>query len=132
MKLDAIFRPRSVAVVGASRTPGKVGYILTKNMIESGYGGEIYPINPNAEEILGYKCYPSVQVLSTAEQKGIPILLVPFDTYTTVTKLEHLDGRIVPAPTSSKKIQLIRQIIGEFVDWRQILDEYVDCKHRNA
>jgi len=60
LKLEAIFNPKSVAIIGASRTPGKVGYVLTKNMIDSGYDGEIYPINPNAEEILGLKAYPSV------------------------------------------------------------------------
>ena len=60
MKLDAIFRPKSVAIIGASRTPGKVGHVLTRNMLESGYRGKIYPINPNADEILGLSCYPSV------------------------------------------------------------------------
>ncbi len=60
MKLDALFRPRSVAIIGASRTPGKVGHILTQNVIESGFPGNIYPINPNAEEILGKRCYPSI------------------------------------------------------------------------
>ncbi|TET73341.1 CoA-binding protein [Candidatus Bathyarchaeota archaeon] len=60
MKLDALFRPRSVAIIGASRTPGKVGHILTKNIIESGFPGDVYPINPNADEILGKNCYPSV------------------------------------------------------------------------
>jgi acetyltransferase len=60
LELEAIFRPRSVAVVGASRTPGKVGYILTKNMMDSGFGGEIYPINPEANDILGLKCHKSV------------------------------------------------------------------------
>ena len=60
MELEAIFRPRSVAVVGTSRTPGKVGYILTKNMMDSGFGGEIYPINPEATDILGLRCYRSV------------------------------------------------------------------------
>jgi acetyl coenzyme A synthetase (ADP forming)-like protein len=60
LKLDAIFRPKSVAIIGASRTHGKVGYVLTQNMIESGYSGSVYPINPNAEEILGLMCYPSV------------------------------------------------------------------------
>lgn len=79
--------------------------------------------------ILTGNIYPSVQVLSAAEVKGIPILLVPNDTYTTVTKLELLDGRIVPAPTSTRKIQLTRQIIGEYVDWKRILDEYVTWKH---
>jgi BioD-like phosphotransacetylase family protein len=83
---------------------------------------------PSAIVLTG-NIYPSVQVLTTAEAKGIPVLLVPNDTYTTVTKLELLDGRIVPAPTSSKKIQLTRQIIGDYVDWKRIIDEYVSWKH---
>ncbi len=83
---------------------------------------------PSAIVLTG-NIYPSVQVLTTAEEKGVPILLVPNDTYTTVTKLELLDGRIVPAPTSTKKIQLTRQIIGEYVDWKRIIDEYVSWKH---
>ncbi|MDH5199724.1 MAG: acetate--CoA ligase [Candidatus Bathyarchaeota archaeon] len=60
MRLDALFNPRSVAIIGASRTPGKVGHVLTRNVLESGYPGDIIPINPNAEEILGLKAYPSV------------------------------------------------------------------------
>jgi acetyl coenzyme A synthetase (ADP forming)-like protein len=96
MKLDAVFRPDSVAVIGASRTPGKVGHILTKNMIDSGYLGKVVPINPRAEEILGLECYPSVldvpfdidlaviaipaaYVLQTVEecgQKGVKALIV--------------------------------------------------------
>lgn len=78
--------------------------------------------------VLTGNIYPSARVLSSAEEKRIPILLVPYDTYTTVTKLDLLDGRIVPSPTSTKKIQLTRQIVGEHVDWKRILDEYVDWK----
>jgi len=59
-RLDAIFRPRSIAIVGASRTPGKVGHILTRNMIDSGYEGKIYPVNPKADEILGLKCSKTI------------------------------------------------------------------------
>ena len=61
MKLDALFRPKSVAIIGASRTPGKVGNILTRNMIDSDFPGEIYPVNPSADEILGLRAYPSVK-----------------------------------------------------------------------
>jgi BioD-like phosphotransacetylase family protein len=86
---------------------------------------------PSAIVLTG-NIYPSVQVLTTAEVKGIPVLLVPYDTYTTVTRLELLDGRIVPSPTSTKKIQLTRQIIGEYVDWKMILDEYVSWKHGDS
>jgi acetyl coenzyme A synthetase (ADP forming)-like protein len=60
--LDMFFDPQAVAVVGASRTPGKLGYAVLHNVIRYGYQGSIYPINPGAEEILGLKCYPSVLV----------------------------------------------------------------------
>jgi acetyltransferase len=75
MKLDALFRPRSVAIIGASRTPGKVGHILTQNIIESGFEGSIYPINPNAKEILGKKCYPSVA--EVPEEIDLAVVSIP-------------------------------------------------------
>lgn len=58
--LDSLLTPKSVAVVGASATPGKIGYSVIKNLIDGGYAGAIYPINPSATEILGIKCYSSV------------------------------------------------------------------------
>jgi len=58
--LDAILKPKSVAVVGASATPGKIGYTVVDNLIKDGYKGNIYPINPSADEILGLKVYKSV------------------------------------------------------------------------
>lgn len=74
-KLDALFRPKSVAIVGASRTPGKVGHILARNMIDSGYAGDIIPINPNAEEILGLKAYPSV--LDVPTEIDLAVISIP-------------------------------------------------------
>ncbi len=58
--IDALMKPKSIAIVGASAQPGKIGYTVVKNIIDSGYKGQIYPINPSAPEILGLKCYPSV------------------------------------------------------------------------
>jgi len=58
--LESFFRPASIAVVGASRTPGKVGYDVLKNLIDAGFKGAIYPVNPNADEVLGLRCYPDV------------------------------------------------------------------------
>lgn len=58
--LDAMFRPKSVAVVGASSQPGKIGYTVLDNLLKGGYQGKIYPINPKADEILGLKVYPAV------------------------------------------------------------------------
>lgn len=58
--LNGLLKPKSIAIVGASATPGKIGYTVLKNLIESGYEGAIYPINPSADEILGLKVYPSI------------------------------------------------------------------------
>ena len=58
--LTAVFEPRSVAVVGASATPYKAGYNIVNNLLTMGYEGEIYPVNPKTEEILGLKAYPAV------------------------------------------------------------------------
>ncbi len=58
--LDPVFNPKSIAVIGASREPGKIGHVITKNFLDGGFIGNVYPINPKADEILGMKCYPSV------------------------------------------------------------------------
>jgi acetyltransferase len=54
------FNAQAVAVIGASRTAGKLGHSVLQNIIQHGYGGAVYPINPRAGDILGLKCYPSV------------------------------------------------------------------------
>lgn len=61
MDLKPLFKPRSVAVIGASRSPEKVGHIILQNFIKAGYDGKIYPINPNADEILGFRAYKSIR-----------------------------------------------------------------------
>ncbi|GBC59376.1 acyl-CoA synthetase [Desulfonema ishimotonii] len=60
-KLDAIFSPRSVAVVGASASPGKVGHDIFANILKGGYKGILYPVNPKAKSILSVRAYPSVR-----------------------------------------------------------------------
>ena len=58
--LRAVFAPASVAVIGASRTPGTFGRAILDNLIRDGFRGPIYPINPEATELAGKRCYPSV------------------------------------------------------------------------
>ncbi len=58
--LDAIFTPQSVAVIGASTTPGKVGHDIFKNILRGGFTGTLYPVNPTAKSILSVRAYPSV------------------------------------------------------------------------
>ncbi len=59
--LDNFFYPRKIALVGASAEPGKVGNDILRNLIEGGFDGEIYPVNPKRDEILGLKVYHSIK-----------------------------------------------------------------------
>ena len=74
MRLDPIFKPESVAVVGASRTEGKLGYTVLRN-IKEGFKGRIYPVNPKADEILGLKCYSSIEEIP--DRIDLAVILVP-------------------------------------------------------
>lgn len=61
--LDKFFAPRAVAVIGASREEGKVGHSLMKNLVEHGFKGPIYPVNPKATDIMGRKCFTDIASL---------------------------------------------------------------------
>lgn len=61
-ELSRLLRPRSVAVIGASATPGSFGYRTLQNTT-FGYTGKVYPINPKHGEILGRACYPTIESL---------------------------------------------------------------------
>jgi len=73
--LDGLLRPEKIAVVGASATPGKIGYTVVKNLLEGGYQGKIYPVNPSATEILGLKVYPAIRDIP--ENIDAAIITVP-------------------------------------------------------
>jgi acetyl coenzyme A synthetase (ADP forming)-like protein len=75
MGLESFFNPKSVAIVGASRQKGKVGYEILANMIEGGYTGAIFPVNPNAESIEGLKCFPDLK--SIGQTPDLVIIIVP-------------------------------------------------------
>jgi acetyl coenzyme A synthetase (ADP forming)-like protein len=61
--MTSLMRPRAIAVVGASDSEGKIGNSVMRNLVDGGFAGEIYPVNPKASEILGKKCYPDVTEL---------------------------------------------------------------------
>jgi acetyl coenzyme A synthetase (ADP forming)-like protein len=58
--LNNFFSPESIAIIGASSKPGKIGHELVKNVSQYEFKGRIYPVNPKAGSILGLKCYPSI------------------------------------------------------------------------
>lgn len=73
--LDGLFRPQAVAVVGASRTTSSVGHAMFRNLLQGGYTGVLYPVNPKARSILGVKCYPSLTAIG--EPVDMAVLIVP-------------------------------------------------------
>ncbi len=75
MRLEGFFNPDSVAVVGASRQPGKVGHAILTALIEGGFEGDIFPVNPNADEIAGRKAYPDLA--SIEPTPGLVVVAVP-------------------------------------------------------
>ncbi len=73
--LDLFFYPRNVAVVGASRSPRSNNYYLAENMVRLGFPGKVYPVNPNATEILGLKSYPNIG--SIEDDIDLAVISVP-------------------------------------------------------
>ncbi|MCK4486665.1 MAG: acetate--CoA ligase family protein [Desulfobacterales bacterium] len=73
--LQHFFNPSSVAVIGASQNPAKIGYDILNNIVQYGYGGAIYPINPRAPEILGHKAYPDLA--SVPSEIDLAVVAVP-------------------------------------------------------
>lgn len=61
--METFFTPRSVALVGASASPGKIGNSILDSLLNHDYKGRVYPVNPKADEIFGAKCYPSVAAI---------------------------------------------------------------------
>ncbi|KPV63073.1 MAG: Acyl-CoA synthetase (NDP forming) [Candidatus Bathyarchaeota archaeon BA2] len=83
--LKPFFEPKSAAIIGASRTPGKLGYNILGNLIDLGFRGKIYPVNPEATEILGLKAYPRVDLIP--EDVDVAVVATPASTV-----LEIMEG----------------------------------------
>ncbi len=74
-KLNAIFSPKSVAVVGASTSAGKVGHDIFANILRGGFTGTLYPVNPNARSVLSVRAYPSVTEIP--DELDLAMLILP-------------------------------------------------------
>jgi len=61
--LEFLFKPKSVALVGASNRPASVGAVVTRNLIEAGFHGSVIPVNPKHRHIRGIRTYPDVASL---------------------------------------------------------------------
>lgn len=80
--LTSILYPKSVAVIGASRTQGTLGQLLVQCLLESHFTGTVYPVNPQASSIMSVKAYPSV--LTIPDEIELAIIVVPAATVTQV------------------------------------------------
>ncbi|MBD2497840.1 bifunctional acetate--CoA ligase family protein/GNAT family N-acetyltransferase [Nostoc sp. FACHB-280] len=76
--LDAIFAPKTVAVIGASETPGSVGRTLLWNLITNPFGGTVFPVNPKRHSVLGIKAYP--KIADIPETVDLAVIATPAPT----------------------------------------------------
>ena len=72
--LDSFFDPESVAVIGASASPGKIGNVIVDSLVNYQFKGRIYPINHNRSEILGVKCYPTLAALPETPELAVMVV----------------------------------------------------------
>jgi len=77
-ELENFFTPKSVAVIGASRNPKKVGHVIFRNFIEGCFTGKVYPVNPNTPELFGRKSYPSVLKIPGSVDLAVITIPGPF------------------------------------------------------
>ncbi len=91
--LDAVFRPRSVAVIGASRTPGTIGYEIVDNLLRHGYRGAVYPVNPRAASIHSIRAYATVGDVPDAVE--LAVIAVPKECVLEV--VDECGAKGVPA-----------------------------------
>ena len=82
--INAVLKPKSIAVIGASTNPDKIGYKVVENLKNCGYLNPVYPINPDAEEICGYKCYPNIKDVPYVVDMAV--VTVPARFVTQVTR----------------------------------------------
>lgn len=76
--LDMFFAPRSVAVIGASEKPRSVGRTILRNLLDTPFGGAVYPIHPSQSQVLGIKAYPHVG--AAPEPIDLAIIATPAQT----------------------------------------------------
>jgi BioD-like phosphotransacetylase family protein len=101
-------------VIGASQEPSKIGYKIVSNILSGGYRGKGYPVNPRGSEIL-----PSSNIISKAQERNIPMLLVPQDTYQVATNIDNLE--ILLTKEDSEKLSLVEQLIQKHVNVKEML-----------
>ncbi|MEM4166534.1 MAG: CoA-binding protein [Candidatus Bilamarchaeaceae archaeon] len=89
-EINKIFEPKAIAVIGATQKTDKVGYVILRNLIDGRYAGQLYPVNPKYDEILGLKCYKTV--LDIKKRVDCALIAVPAPAVPLVVKECGLKG----------------------------------------
>ena len=89
-RLDPLLQPRSIAMIGASNNPGRIGGMPLDLLRHFHYAGEVYPINPKYEEVFGYRCYPDVEALPSAPD--LVVLAIAAEDVTDMLERCHAKG----------------------------------------
>jgi acyl-CoA synthetase (NDP forming) len=89
-KLDFFFKPRSIAVVGASDVPGKLSTIIMDSLVDSGFKGSIYPVNPKHQSVRSLKCYPSIEEI----EDGVDLAVFAVPAPLTPGLLKRANGKL--------------------------------------
>ncbi len=117
-QLKAIFEPKSIAVIGASRKKGKLGWALFSNLLSCGYTGVLYPVNPSIPSVNGVKAYPCV--LDVPDEVDLAVIIVPAENVAEILEEcgeKGVKGAIIIAagfseigPEGEKREEQIKQI----------------------
>jgi acyl-CoA synthetase (NDP forming) len=95
-QLAPIFKPESIAVLGASDRPGKWGYVMMERPLNTGFDGPVYPVNPNKKDILGLTTYPSI--LDIPQNIDLAVIVAPAAAAPTLMQecvSKHVRGAVV-------------------------------------
>ncbi|MBV8550615.1 MAG: bifunctional acetate--CoA ligase family protein/GNAT family N-acetyltransferase [Acidobacteriaceae bacterium] len=93
-QLDIFFRPKSVAVIGATEKPGHVGRAILWNLISSPFGGTVYPVNPKRAAVLGIRAYPAISAIP--EPVDLAVIVTPAESVPQVMR-ECANGGVAGA-----------------------------------
>ena len=77
-KLNSIFKPKRIALIGVSDNPNSVGGITLRNLVGGGFNGVVYPVNPKREAVLGIPCYPDVKSLPKTPDLAVIMIAAKF------------------------------------------------------
>jgi acetyltransferase len=93
--LKKLFKPSSIAIVGASETKGKIGNIIVKNILELGYQGEVFFVNPKYKSLFGEKCYASLNEIENDVDLAIISIPAKFVNETVKNSAKKIKNFVV-------------------------------------